>query len=626
MSGSTAAASHDSFDWTQCYVSFGDPDGEDFAFTKCDANGTFTLTGLPDGQLAGDGVRPVERHAGRRPVDAGRPRRGQPSRARARIQPATSTWATSPTTSGRPTSTPAPSSTTTRTASRKRPRPEFRSSVPRSAIATAASPTTSAPTSPAPPISTDVPAVQLVRGRDRRHPLQEHRHPRGLRLRRSGRRHASLRQTAIERLSAMRHLTIGQIPGEHRGTGLAADESARAGRGLLRRRRLHGQIDRERRSDQRAIPSNCTANVRSGSDQLPAPPCCRPAASIRPGSAASRAGRAFPDRTTSSNSARSPTSPGENGGIKGHVDLRLDPAVRRSAACWCRRSGSRWFRTSPSTCTRRARRRTASLRRSHWSTPRRPAAGMIGRRASVADGMSQHELPGPDRPPTCSSSRCSTSRSISTVYNAQHGGRADATLPYNSQYKCYDGMHNWNQLQPAPYDGMYKFPSVTAHGPDDRQADRQPTARSACRITSSTRPICTTALPQLPAGKYVVEVVLPPGYEIVKEEDKNILIGDNYIAPATQEFGGLGDIFILPDQARSRGLRGGYNANNAQNPTQSLGAASEQRHRPRLRARADLAVRRPVAHRAGLHQPLPAVARRSRRSPARPATSAIARK
>jgi len=38
-----------SFAFTQCYVSFGDPDGEDFAFTKCNADGTFTLSGLPDG-------------------------------------------------------------------------------------------------------------------------------------------------------------------------------------------------------------------------------------------------------------------------------------------------------------------------------------------------------------------------------------------------------------------------------------------------------------------------------------------------------------------------------------------------------------------------------------------------
>ena len=32
-------------------------------------------------------------------------------------------------------------------------------------------------------------------------------------------------------------------------------------------------------------------------------------------------------------------------------------------------------------------------------------------------------------------------------------------LPYNSQFKCYDGMHNWNQIQPAPYDGMYSSPA-----------------------------------------------------------------------------------------------------------------------------------------------------------------------
>src|SRR5438874_6950913 len=39
----------DSFAFTQCYVSIGDPDGEDFAFTKCDSNGHFTLSGLPAG-------------------------------------------------------------------------------------------------------------------------------------------------------------------------------------------------------------------------------------------------------------------------------------------------------------------------------------------------------------------------------------------------------------------------------------------------------------------------------------------------------------------------------------------------------------------------------------------------
>ena len=44
-----SSGSHSSFYWTQCYVSLGDPDGEDFAFTKCDANGKFTLKGVPPG-------------------------------------------------------------------------------------------------------------------------------------------------------------------------------------------------------------------------------------------------------------------------------------------------------------------------------------------------------------------------------------------------------------------------------------------------------------------------------------------------------------------------------------------------------------------------------------------------
>jgi hypothetical protein len=162
-------------------------------------------------------------------------------------------------------------------------------------------------------------------------------------------------------------------------------------------------------------------------------------------------------------------------------------------------------------------------------------------------------------------------------YNSQHGGPALTPLPNNSQFKCYDGMHNWNQIQPAPYDGMYKFPSVTAV-----DANGKPTLTGTnCTICTANTAVPTTDLyygiPQLPAGKYVVEVVLPPGYELVKEEDKNILIGDNFIAPVTQEFGGLGNIFILPDQASvaaSEQYPGpGYNQWNAQNPTQSFGAS-----------------------------------------------------
>ena len=53
------------------------------------------------------------------------------------------------------------------------------------------------------------------------------------------------------------------------------------------------------------------------------------------------------------------------------------------------------------------------------------------------------------------------------LYNstARRSARSNAHMPYNSQFKCYDGMHDWNQLQPAPYDGMYSFPSVTVIDP-----------------------------------------------------------------------------------------------------------------------------------------------------------------
>jgi hypothetical protein len=136
-------------------------------------------------------------------------------------------------------------------------------------------------------------------------------------------------------------------------------------------------------------------------------------------------------------------------------------------------------------------------------------------------------------------------------------------LPAHSQFKCYDGMHSFNQLQPAPYDGMYQFPSVTNRNP----VTGKPTATN-CTICVANPTGDGTRM--LPAGKYVVEVIVPPGYELVKEEDKNILIGDNYIAPVTQQFGGLGNIFILPDQAA---VNSTYNRNNAQNPTTDLGSS-----------------------------------------------------
>jgi hypothetical protein len=159
------------------------------------------------------------------------------------------------------------------------------------------------------------------------------------------------------------------------------------------------------------------------------------------------------------------------------------------------------------------------------------------------------------------------------VYN--NGGTPANTLPNNSQFKCYDGMHNWNQVQPAPYDGAYRFPSIAGRNPQTGA----PTGGTG-KVPGTNCTICVldptdNITPMLPAGKYVVEVVVPPGYELVKEEDKNILIGDNYIAPVTQQFAGLGNIFIIPDQAA---IGAAYNPLNPQNPTQDLGSVTFPRH------------------------------------------------
>ena len=68
-------------------------------------------------------------------------------------------------------------------------------------------------------------------------------------------------------------------------------------------------------------------------------------------------------------------------------------------------------------------------------------------------------------------------------------------------HRCMPSTDNWSvQLDPTTYKTNC---TICTANPDD-------------------------GTPMLPAGKYVVEVVVPEGFELVKEEDKNILIGDAY--------------------------------------------------------------------------------------------------
>ncbi len=178
-------------------------------------------------------------------------------------------------------------------------------------------------------------------------------------------------------------------------------------------------------------------------------------------------------------------------------------------------------------------------------------------------------------------------------YNSLHNGGTLHTLPYNSQYKCYDAMHIWNQVQPAPYDGRYYFPSslginattgkllTTIGATNGVTASMAGTNCTICVANPDSTDKYRYGTPMLPPGKYVVQVVMPPGYEVYKEEDKNLLIGDNFIAPVTQQFGGLGTEHLpscptRPPVASMYDESGaGYNGTNYQNSTTATGLANE---------------------------------------------------
>ncbi len=69
----------------------------------------------------------------------------------------------------------------------------------------------------------------------------------------------------------------------------------------------------------------------------------------------------------------------------------------------------------------------------------------------------------------------------------------------NDSARCYDGWRNWNQVRPGVFDGGYAFTDI-------------------------------------PPGKYVVEAVPPPGFQIIKEQDINVGFGDVYGNPPVTGF------------------------------------------------------------------------------------------
>jgi len=518
-----SSGDNSSFAFTQCYASFGDPDGEDFAFTKCDANGKFTLTGLPDGDwrvtvfdqwndMLVDGLSTPVRLAGGKLVDLG--------------QLATNQWQ-------------ANFSTRTFLDSNKDG------------------------------LSQDVePGLALVKTNVRFRDGSF-----------SNRNNTDLNGFAAfnEEFPLFSWYVIETDVTRYKNTGThvvydaggPADGTPGGGTSTI------GQF---KANTVEAVPLPTNLRV-PGAVYCDKADCAGfsiatgPIAggSSGPGGSTGRIDppwvltegwQGFSGQNNFLEFGKTPYIPGENGGIRGHVVYSStrpfdDPQFGTQNV---------WEPLVPGVTINLYQEGTApdgsqsltlvdTTLTSSWDNW---AQGFR------SDGMPNMNCPG----------QTTTDLFYFSLFNQpnyldayNNGGTPLHTLPNNSQYKCYDGMHNWNQLQPAPYDGMYQFPSVTGLDP----TSGKPTGTNCTKCT--TNPDASDpyrhGAPMLPAGKYVVEVVVPPGYELVKEEDKNILIGDNFIAPATVEFPGLGSaIYILPDQAQ---IASSFNANSVQNPTNSLG-------------------------------------------------------
>ncbi|WP_290704283.1 hypothetical protein [Amphritea sp.] len=87
---------------------------------------------------------------------------------------------------------------------------------------------------------------------------------------------------------------------------------------------------------------------------------------------------------------------------------------------------------------------------------------------------------------------------------------------------CHDGLRNFNQVTNGVFDGGYAFDSY---------------------IDATTG----EEIDGLPVGKYIVEAVTPPGYELMKEEDRNVDYGDSYTpAPLQLPPECVGDNHIVP--------------------------------------------------------------------------------
>ncbi len=98
---------------------------------------------------------------------------------------------------------------------------------------------------------------------------------------------------------------------------------------------------------------------------------------------------------------------------------------------------------------------------------------------------------------------------------------------------CAETMRNWDQIRPGVFDGAYRFDSYCPNG------NPNPNNPGQCLAGNPVSPI-------LP-GNYIVQVVPPKGYEVLKWGDRNIEFGDPKIPFLVEPPPCVGNPYNIPE-------------------------------------------------------------------------------
>ena len=120
--------------------------------------------------------------------------------------------------------------------------------------------------------------------------------------------------------------------------------------------------------------------------------------------------------------------------------------------------------------------------------------------------------------------------------NTPTGCKGQNNLPGIADDRCFDGMRNWNQVRPGVFDGGYALNQYNL----SHLQTANPGAAAQIQafydyVTGSgflnppldPAVVATLQLGLLP-GDYIVETETPPGYEPLREEHKNVDLGDTF--------------------------------------------------------------------------------------------------